>query len=172
MRILIAVMVIILGLVGFLFYNFVSDEVIEFETSGINTIVTEESNPITVDNLDDFNNYSHRVSTYEQTSENLVKATAHLIKDLDMNYLHIFYKDDVLTHEEFSGDTIDLGKIHKECLIVLDHQVTLESNLESDDFTFYEVDDYVLIHIVPKQTGIFKIAFDDVLITFENIERK
>ncbi len=172
MKIIIAVLIIVLGIVGFMFYNFMSDEIVEFETSNIQTIESDNTNRITVDNLNEFNNYSHRMSTYEQTSEDLVKATAPLINDLDMNYTHIFYKDEHLTHEEFSSAEINIGKIHKECLIVLDHQVTLESNLTSDSFTFYEVEDYVLIHVAPTQTGIFKLSFDDTNIQLENIEKK
>jgi len=172
MKIIIGVLIIVLGIVGFMFYNFMSDEIVEFETSNINTIEGEKSNRITVDNLDEFNNYSHRVSTYEHTSEDLVKATAPLINDLDMSYTHIFYKDEHLTHEEFSSTEINIGKIHKECLIVLDHQVTIESTLISDSFTFYEVEDYVLVYIKPAQTGIFKLSFDDTNIQFENIEKK
>jgi hypothetical protein len=102
----------------------------------------------------------------------LVKASAHYIDELDPDYTHIFlFNDDALLHKEFSDDSIDLGNIHKEILLVLNNETPIKTNIDSKDLTFYDLNGLYLIHIKPIQTGKYQLSYDDVTIYFENMER-
>ena len=173
MKIAIAVLVVLLVFVGFLFYGFVTDEVQEAELSQLNTINDAQLKTITVDNPGELTTYTHRVSTYEHTSDDLVKAASLFIEASDPSYIHIFYfVDNMLVQEEFQGDSIELGQINKEILILSQNNEDIKTNLKPKEMVLYDIDDQYMIHITPKQTGLYQISFDNYLIKFENLEKK
>jgi len=173
MRIIIAVLVLVLAFLGFLLYGIVTDEIHEASISQINTISDAQVKNISVDNPSDLRTYTHRISTYEHTSSELVTAASNYIDKMDLNYIHILYFDeDMLVHEEFSGDNISLERLHKELLIVSPHQPEVDTNLKPDDIVLFKLDDRTMMHITPSQIGMYQIAFEDYMIKFENIEKK
>lgn len=173
MKIAIVVLVVLLAFVGFQFYGFISDEVQEAELSQLNTINDAQLKTITVDNPAELATYTHRVSTYEHTSDDLVKAASLFIEASNPLYIHIFYYvDNMLVQEEFQGESIELGQINKEILILSQNNEDIKTNLKPKEMVLYEIDDQNMIHITPKQTGLYQISFDKYLITFENLEKK
>lgn len=176
MKIVIAILIVLLVFLGFQVYGFIVDEIDEAQVSAIQTIDDEKVTTISVDNISDIKSYSHRVSTYEQTSSSLVLAASNHLGDLNASsYITIFYYDeDKLIAEEFDIDSelIELNPLNKECLIVLSDEKTLKTNLKEEELTFYDVEVYHLIHIEPKQTGLYELSFEDTKITFENLEKK
>lgn len=176
MKIVIAILIVLLAFLGFQVYGIIVDEIDETQVSSIQTINDEKVTRISVDNISDIKSYSHRVSTYEHTSSDLVRATSNHLGELNVSsYITIFYYDDnKLIGEEFDMDSelIELNPLNKECLIVLSDEKTLKTNLKENELTFYNVEAYHLIHIEPKQTGLYELSFDDTKITFENLEKK
>lgn len=172
MKIVIAVLIVILILVGFQFYNFITDEITEASIHSIHTFEEEDIETIPVDNLEQLTSYSHRVSTYEHTFDDLITAVATYAHDLDFNYHHIYYiQNGRLIHEESNEMVIDIHKINKELLIAYPNKVTLETNLNSEDITYYDMEGLCLIYIQPHQTGQYQVVIDETTIHFENIER-
>lgn len=172
MKIVIAILIILLVFVGFQFYNVIDREISEASISQIQVIETDDLQTITVDNVSDLTTYTQRVSTYEQTSKDLVKASSNYIENLSFDYTHIFYfEDDLLLHKEFSEDAIQLNGINKEILIVLTEETPIETNVDTESITFYDLNGQYLIHVKPIQTGKYQLGFKDVVVYFENLER-
>ena len=176
MKIVIAILIVLLAFLGFQVYGIIVDEIDEARVSSIQTIDDEKVTSISVDNITDIKSYSHRVSTYEHTSSDLVTAVSNHLGDLDVSsYITVFYYDeDLLIVEEFdlNSELIELNPLNKECIIVLPEEKTLTTNLKEKELTFYNIEAYHLIHIEPKQTGLYELSFDETTITFENLEKK
>lgn len=171
--ILITILVLILAFLGFKLYKLIDKEVDEFQTSSIQTITAEDMSTITVEKSEELTTYTHRISTFEQTSNDLVKASSLYYDNLDLQYIHVFYLNgDTLTHEEYLDKNIDIGKIKKECLLVVSAMGDIETNLNTKDITVYDLTDTFAIHISPEQTGRYQLALGDYLVKFENLERK
>lgn len=172
MKIAIVVLIVLLAFLGFQFYGIVTDEIQEAKVSQINTVSDAQLRTITVDNLDEITSYTHRRSTYEHTSDDLVKAASMYYVNMDLNYVHVLYYDnDNLVHEEYMDESIQLDNLHKEVLIISHHQSEIDTNLKTNDITLYTLEDATMMHIVPAQTGQYIIKFDDTVIEFENLER-
>ncbi|MBI9014149.1 MAG: hypothetical protein JEZ08_18075 [Clostridiales bacterium] len=176
MKIVIAILIVLLAFLGFQVYGIIVDEIDEAQVSSIQIIDDEKVTTISVDNISDIKSYSHRVSTYEHTSSDLVTASSNHLADLNVSsYITIFYyNEDKLIGEEFDieSELIELNTFYKECLIVLSNEKTLTTNLKEKELTFYNVESYHLIHIEPKQTGLYELSFEETKITFENLEKK
>lgn len=173
MKIVIPVLLIILVLLGFGFYNFISDEVVEFNESQVSTYSDVDIQVITVDNPDDFTKYTQRVSTYEQSSESLLNASSRLYDTLDMDYLHLFYySENQLIHQEYLGSDIPKLEFYGECLLVVNEQIIITTELEKSAFKHYQLPDQYVIHIKPDQTGQFTLSFDEYKLEFENLKRE
>jgi len=171
--VIVAVLIIILAFLGFQFYTIVVGEVDQAQISQINTINDAQLKTITVDKPSDLTTYTHRVSTYEQPSDDLVKAASTHIENADSAYIHIFYfVDDMMVHEEFQSDVVELGQINKEILILSTNNEDIRTNLDPIEMVFYDMNDQYMIHVTPNQTGLYQIALDGYTIEFENIERK
>lgn len=176
MKIVIAILIVLMAFLGFQVYGIVTEEIEEAQISSIQTINKSKVKTITVDKAVELNSYTHRVSTYEQVSTDLVSAASLYLMNLDSRkYITVFYfVNDQLIQEEFDvmRELIALEPLHKELLIVLPDDGVLKTNLDKKEITFYKIESLHVIHVEPKKTGHYKISFNDTTITFENLEEK
>lgn len=176
MKIVIVVLIVLLAFLGFQVYGIVTQEIEEAQISSIQTIDNSEVKTISVDKVDDMKSYTHRVSTYEHQSNNLVTAASNYLLAVDYEqYITIYYYlDDQLIQEEYAvdSDVIALKPLAKELIIVLSDDEALKTNLTEKEMTFYSNEGLHVIHVEPKQTGRYEISFNDTMITFENLEKK
>lgn len=167
MKILVGFMVIIIAIVGFFFYDFISDEVQEAQVSQLYTVEDTQVVKETVDISSTSQSYTHRVSTYPSPSGDLLKD----IKALELNpdYASLFYYNDDVIHMEYllDNDTYDFGSIKGSVLLVLPTQTEWKTNLNETTYEIYSDGDLDIILITPDNTGHYQWEFDSEKIIFE-----
>lgn len=174
MKLPIVILVIIILLVGFVFYGVVRDEIEEAGLSSIQTFDIKDIKLKDVDNLSVPTIYTHRSSTYVDSSLDLVKASSRI--KTNSEYLSFFYYlDQILVHEEYLIEEealLEIGQIQEEILLILPKE-TIKTNLDIHELTFFLYDDnQQMIHIIPEQTGLYQVSIEGIKLTFEFTKTK
>lgn len=174
MKIIAAICVILVGFLGFQLFDLVTDEIDEAQLSSINEVHLEDLTERSVDNLMEKIAYTHRTSTYEHPSTDLIKASATLA--FNEQYASVLYfKEDQLIHEEYAihqFEKIDFGDIQTECALIVSIKDAFETNLKDKDYTFYDLGSgYKMIHIHPNQTGKYQLSTDTLSFKFQMLKK-
>lgn len=174
MKFAVVICIILLVFVGFQFYDVIQTEIDEAKVSQLNEVDINKSSQLSVDNLIENLGYTHRKTTYEQPSSDIIKAASSL--QLNASYASIvYYESDDLVHEEYAVkeyNEIDLGHIKGSCIFVLKIEDNFKSNFDQDEYTIYDLgDDFKLFYVQPKQTGIYHFITDDLTIKYELLQK-
>jgi len=165
MKIAILIMIIVLALVGFQFFQFASSEVDQSQVSQIQSIKSSDIQRLPVGNVEYMGVYTQRISTYPMTSENVIAQAYQYYVKGQLNQA-FYIKDQMLKHVEFSTGDYDLGKIENNLVLIVTSD-ELKTNLNDGDYLAYELDGYYMLDIQTNQTGRYQIQVDDYIIKFE-----
>lgn len=173
MRIIIVICVILIAFLGFQLYGVIDQEIDEAKLSPLNDVSLSDISVKNVDNLLEKLDYTHRITTYAHPSDDLIKASSEI--NFQGSYASlIYYQDQSLIHEEYGLDayeTIDLGTLKSECVLMTKVMDGFTTNLKTSDYTVYDLgNDYKLIHIQPNNTGRYQLEADEILLKFELIQ--
>jgi hypothetical protein len=153
-----------LGLIGFIFYGFINDEITEFNENAFKTLDINDLEKTTVEKESHLKSYAHRVSTYEQPSNDLLKAYLGVADEADFS-IGYFDADDFILEEWMNApDSVVLRASHVIILGLDDH---VESTIPKEWIQVVTIDEQTAYVIEFGNNGLYQLRDEHTRIEFD-----